>query len=277
MARNVNLTEILKSGTPKQKALLLIENEEASNRMDGAFLKESEEKAIVESVKKKPTELKELKLYLDIASKYMENRFRLYGLQENLKKLSARIAGFCYIWELAEQQAEFCNTLLRLVDAEGVKNAPKVAHRGDVEKYIYQNCREWSRYAPIKRKKGADGELREVEVDLSQLRELIDGVVADYASSLAVAKAFSIASDEFLAKYHATAFVPADIKEMFKYYKSPKTEVPEIYRRDAFLKIKESKGEDDREVKYREKYAILPSWEEIEPRGLNNAREAFSI
>ena len=278
MARKLNISDVLKNGTPKQKAILLIENEEKENRQSGGFLSDTEVRAILNSVRGKESERKELRLYLNIAEKYMLNRFRFYGLQENLKKLSARIAGLCQLWELAEQQAEFCNVLLGLIDTDGVKNASKITHKADVQKYIYQHCRSWSRYVHIVRVKDSEGKpLRDVEVDIAPLRELLDGVIADYRSSLSVAKAFVTASDEFIAKYRASAFVPEDIKEMFEYFKAPREEVPELYRRDAYLQLLEAKGEKDREVQYRQKYAILPAWEEVEPIGLKNAREAFTL
>lgn len=277
MAKRLNLKEVLASGTPRQKALLIIQNQEASVTQEGAFLTDAEVQSIGKSVLKNDAERRELKLYLDIAERYESNRFRLYGLQENLMKLTYLITGYCQLWEMAEKQAEFSNVLLGLIDSEGVKNA-KIPHKADVERYIYQNCRSWHRYTPIKRKKDKDGnELREVEVDISTLLNALDGIIAHYKSSLAVAKAFVIASDEFVAKYHASAFVPEDIQEMIKFFKLPNRDVPEIYRRDAYLELVKAKGEDDREVQYRKKYAILPAWEEVEPRGLKNAREAFSL
>lgn len=277
MTKRLNLKEVLASGTPRQKALILIQNQEASDTQEGAFLTDAEIKSIGKSVSKNDAERRELKLYLDIAERYESNRFRLYGLQENLRKLTYLITGYCRLWELAEKQAEFCNVLLGLTDSQGVKNT-KVTHKADVERYIYQSCRSWHRLTPIRRKKDKDGnELRELEVDLSPLQDVLDGVIASYRSSLAIAKAFVTASDEFIAEYRASAFVPEDVKEMIKYFKSPNTDVPEIYRRDAYLELVKAKGEDDREVQYRKKYAILPAWEEVEPRGLDNARQSFSL
>lgn len=278
MAKALNLKEVLKNGTPKQKALLIIRNDQDEVRQKGGFLTESEVRSIINSVRGKESEAKELKRYLDIADKYILNRFRFYGLLENLKKLSARIAGYCQLWEMAEQQAEFCNVLLGLIKPEDGKGAKSIPRRADVERYIYQHGRGWSRYVQIRRKKDSEGKpLRDVEVDLSTLKALLDGVIADYRSSLSVARAFVIASDEFIEKYNASAFVPEDVKEMFEYFKAPRTEVPEIYRRDSYLKLLEAKGAEDKEVLYRQKYAILPAWEEVEPVGLNNAREAFTL
>lgn len=278
MAKALNLKEVLKNGTPKQKALLIIRNDQDEVRQKGGFLTESEVRSIINSVRGKEAEARELKRYLDIADKYILNRFRFYGLLENLKKLSARIAGYCQLWEMAEQQAEFCNVLLGLIKPEDEKGTKGIPRRADVERYIYQHGRGWSRYVQIRRKKDSEGKpLRDVEVDLSTLKALLDGVVADYRSSLSVARAFVIASDEFIEKYNASAFVPEDVKEMFEYFKAPRTEVPEIYRRDSYLKLLEAKGADDKEVQYRQKYAILPAWDEVEPVGLNNAREAFTL
>ena len=109
------------------------------------------------------------------------------------------------------------------------------------------------------------------------LKQLLDGAINDYLASMSIAKAFITASNEFVEQYNAEAFVPSDVKEMMKYLAEPKVEIPEIYRRDSYLALVERKGEADREVQYRKKYAILPAWEEIEPIGLDNAREAFSL
>jgi len=279
MAKKANLTEILKSGTPKQKALLIIENEEASVTQSGAFLTESEVKSIFNATRKNEDEFRELQRWLSIAEKYQINRFRIYGLQENVKKLSARFASVCQLWELAEQQAEFCNVLLGLIDdTEGGKGIRTVSRKGDVERYIYQNCRSWSRFAPIRRKKDESGkELREVEVNTEHILSLLGDIVEAYKCSLGVAKSLVIASDSFVKKYHATAFIPGDVKDSLQYLKDTRYEVPEIYRRDSYLKLKEAKGEDDRGVKYRAKYALLPAWDEVEPIGLQNAKEVFSL
>ena len=278
MAKKVNLKEILAKGTPKQKALLIIENDEASVRQEGAFLSEWDVQNICKSFKPGSGEAKAFNKYLGVADKYIINRFRIYGLQENVKKLLARIAGYCQLWEMAEQQAEFSNTLLGLIDTEGVKGVTKVSHKVDVEKYIYQSGRSWNRYVSLKRKRSEDGTLlRDVEVDFSTLKTLLEGVIDDYTASMSVAKAFILASQEFVELHNADAFVPNDIKEMFRYLAEPKSEIPDIYRRDSYLALVERKGEEDREVQYRKRYAILPAWEEIEPIGLNNAREAFSL
>jgi hypothetical protein len=279
MARKANIKDVLANGTPKQKALLIIENEEASVRQEGAFLTDAEVRSIINSARKNEAEYEELRKYLRISEKYQINRFRIYGLQENIKKLSARFAYYCQIWELAEQQAEFCNTLLGLIDdSNGGKGIRTVSRKEDVERYIYSHCRGWSRYAPIKRTKDADGnKLRDVEVDLTHLHELMKDVIEEYSYSLGIAKSLVIASDSFVTKYRASAFIPGDVKDAIQYLKSPKLEVPEIYRRDSYLKLLEAKGEKDREVQYRAKYALLPAWDEVEPIGLDNAKNAFSL
>lgn len=273
MAKKINLTEVLEKGTPKQKALLIIQNDEESQRIGGSTLTDKEIQSIVKSVQKNPQEAKELRLYLRIAEKYSINRFRFYGLQENLKKLSARIAAYTFLWEQAEHEAEIFNTLLGLLDMEDNKGRKDFPHRKDMEAYIYGTCKTWNRWIPIEKK--ADS--REVEVNLKHLREILDGIIADYSGSLSVAKAFVIASDEFIAQYNASAFVPSDIKEMIKYFKSPNTEVPDIYRRDSYLRLLKEKGEDDREVQFRAKYAILPAYEEVEPISGTSAKEAFTL
>lgn len=273
MAKKINLTDVLEKGTPKQKALLIIENDEESQRIGGGTLTDKEVQSILNSVKDKPTEARELNKYLTIADKYSSNRFRFYGLQENLKKLSARIAAYTFLWEQAEHEAEVFNTILGLLDMEDNKGRKDFPHRKDIENFIYRSCKTWNRWITIERKEDS----REVVVNTSHLKELLDGIVADYAGSLSVAKAFTEASDAFIAKYNASAFVPEDIKEMFRYFKSPNTEVPDIYRRDSYLRLLKEKGADDREVQFREKYAILPAYEEIEAIGGTSAKEAFSL
>lgn len=268
-----NLKDILASGTPKQKALLIIENEEAEQKLaEGAFLTERDIQAIKDSVRKDERACREFSRYLTIAKRFQDNRFRFYGLQENLNTLTARIAGLVYIWELSEQYVEYNNTLLGLITAKDNKGA-KVQHQRDVEQCIYQHTRSWSKYTKITKKEGLD----ELELDLSPLRKALDGLVANYSGSLSVAKAFYTAAYEFVGQYKAEAFIPKDIKGMLEGYKTANALVPEIYRRDSYLELLRRKGEDDREVKYRAKYAILPAWEEVEPYGLDNARYALSL
>ena len=85
------------------------------------------------------------------------------------------------------------------------------------------------------------------------------------------------ASDEFIGKYRAMAFVPEDIKKMLSTFRNPTEQLPDLYRRDTYLKLLREKGADDREVKYREKYAIIPAFEEIAPIGLEDFKEAFKL
>ena len=273
MAKKLNLTEILERGTPKQKALLIIQNDEESQHIGGGSLTDREIRSIIKSVQNKPEEAKELNLYLRIAEQYSINRFRFYGLQENLKKLSARIAGLTYLWEQAEHEAEVFNTILGLMDTSNSKTRRDFPHKAEIESFIYRSCRNWHRWISLDI--AEDG--RSVEVNVSRLRSVMDGVIDNYTYSLSVAKAFVEASDDFVARYKASAFVPSDIKDMIKYFKSPSSEVPELYRRDAYLRLLKEKGADDREVKYREKYAILPAYEEIKPIEGTSARETFSL
>lgn len=278
MAKKANTKDILTKGTPKQKALLIIENDEASVRQEGGFLSDLEINAIYKSLKPGSSEAKAFNRYLSVAEKYMLNRFRIYGLQENVKKLLARFANLCQLWEMAEQQAEFCNTILGLIDTQGVKGVTKVSHKADVERYIYQSGRNWHKSVSLKRVTDYEGNKgRELEVDLTFLKYQLDGAINDYLASMGIAKAFITASNEFVEQYSAEAFVPSDVKAMMKYLEEPKNEIPDIYRRDSYLALVSRKGEEDREVQYRKKYAILPAWEEIEPIGLDNAREAFSL
>lgn len=273
MAKKINLSEVLEKGTPKQKALLLIQNDEESQQIGGGSLTEREVRSIILSVKSNPQELRELQLYLRIAEKFSINRFRFYGLQENIKKLSARIASYTLLWEQAEHAAETYNTLLGLLDTQDNKGTKSFPNKKEMESYIYQSASNWHKWIPIKKKEDS----REVEVDLTTLRKILDGVIADYAASLSVAKAFVIAADSFVAKYKASAFVPEDVKAMLTYFKSPNTEVPDLYRRDSYLQLLKEKGADDREVKIREKYAILPAYEELDPISGSSAKETFSL
>ena len=84
--KKLNLKDVLAEGTPKQKALLLIQNEEASQKPEGAFLTEAEQRKLIESERKNKAGIREMQKYLNIAARYQDNRFRLYALQENLKK-----------------------------------------------------------------------------------------------------------------------------------------------------------------------------------------------
>ncbi len=273
MAKKINLKEILEKGSPKQKALLIIQNDEESERIKGGFLTDREVDSIRKSLQSSPDELREFNKYLKIADKYAVNRFRIYALQENLKKLSAKIAAYTFLWELAEKEAETLNTILGLLDNSENKGKKEIPHRADIEKYIYTSGANWHRWLKLKKKDNS----RELEVDVTLLKKALDDVIADYTFSLSVAKAFTIASDKFVERYNASAFIPSDVSGMFDYFKSPNTDVPDLYRRDVYLSLLKEKGEEDREVQYRKKYAILPSYEEIEPLKDTHADKVFSL
>lgn len=270
--KKVNLKEVLEKGTPKQKALLIIKSDEESQQLGGNALSEAEVKAIIRSVEHNPAEQKELNRYLRFAEVYSLNRSRMYGLHENLYKFAARIAAYLLIWEQAEREAELFNTILGLMDTEGRKVAA-FPRKKEVEDYIYKRLKKWNRYISLKRKENS----RDVEVDTTTIKEILLSEIGNYRHSVGVAKAMVAASDEFIEKYRALAFVPDDVKKMLATFRNPTEQLPDLYRRDIYLKLLREKGEDDREVKYREKYAIIPAFEEIAPIGLEDFKEAFKL
>lgn len=62
MAKKLNLTEVLKNGTPKQKALLIIQNDQDEVRQKGGFLTDAEVRSLINSVRKSEAETKDKKL-----------------------------------------------------------------------------------------------------------------------------------------------------------------------------------------------------------------------
>lgn len=270
MAKKTNLTEILTNGTPKQKALLIIKHEEEKQRLGNVTtLTAKEAKAIIDSIKKgTEEERKEYNRYIDIADIYATNRLHLFALQENLYKFTARIYRLLNLWEQAEKEAELFNTLLselygKLKDGDYKK----------IKSFIYNQLLQWNRNTPIRQVEGK----AEVEADLSYLRRQLDREVWAYAHALSVAKAFVEASDKFQQKERATAFIPEDIKTLLRTFTEPNLGIPEIYRRDSYLKLVREKGKDDREVKFMERYAILPAYEEVQPIQDNNLKELFKL
>lgn len=270
--KKTNLKEVLEKGTPKQKALLIIKSDEESQQLGGRALSEAEVKAIIRSVEHNQAEKVELNRYLRFAEVYSLNRFRIYGLHENLYKFGARIAAYLLLWEQAEREAELFNTILGLMDTEGKKVAA-VPRQKEIEDFIYKRLKKWNRYIHLNRRENS----REVEVELSTLKAILENEIINYTHSVGVAKAIVAASDEFIGKYRAMAFVPEDIKKMLSTFRNPTEQLPDLYRRDTYLKLLREKGADDREVKYREKYAIIPAFEEIAPIGLEDFKEAFKL
>lgn len=264
--KDINLTEVLEKGTPKQKALLIIANDEASEK-GKELLTAKEVASIKKSFKGKPEEATEYNRYLEIAEIYSINRFRFYALQENIKKLSAHIASLCTLWEYLEHQTEAYNTILTI--AEDIPEP----HRSQIEGYIYNLCKSWNMLLKIRRTEGS----RYLEADTTNLQAKIDSYVNSYRGSLSVAKAFVEASEKFMKATKARAFIPKDIDGMLDYFVSPKLEIPDLYRRDSYLKLMRERGLKDKEVQYRQKYAILPAWEEIEADEDTNADEIFTL
>lgn len=273
MAKKVNLSEILKNGTPKQKALLLIQNDEAEAKIGVERLLTDSEVVAIKKSTKTPEEARELNRYLCIADKYIVNRHLFYSLQENLKKLLARIVNYTALWEKAEREAELYNTLLGLLDVGENQGRRDFSNRKGMESTIYDYGKHWDILVTIERKEDS----REVEVNLARLMSALNQTIDQYKISFSIAKAYVEASDAFVAKYKASAFIPEDVRLMFEYFKNPKREVPEIYRRDSYLKLLKEKGAEDREVKFRERYAILPAYEDVEPAESATIKELFTL
>lgn len=259
---NTTLKEILEKGTPKQKALLIIKNDEESQQIGAKTLSEAEIKAIVKTLDKNPEEKREFNKYLRFAQVYSLNRFRLYGLNENLYKFHARITSYLYLWEQAEREVELVNALLNHIE-EGSK----------AEELLYKRLKRWHRLISIERTENS----REVEANLVELRGVLDSEITAYTHSLGVAKAMVQASDIFIKRHNAISFVPEDIRGMLHFFRNPNEELPELYRRDRYLQLKEERGAEDREVKFREKYAIIPAIEEIPTIGLDEIKESFRL
>lgn len=259
---STTLKEILEKGTPKQKALLIIKNDEESQQLGAKTLSKYEINAIVKTLDKNPEEKREFNKYLRFAEVYSLNRFRLYGLNENLYKFHARINTYLYLWEQAEQEVELANALLNHIE-EGSK----------AEELLYKRLKRWHRLISIERKENS----REVEANIVELRGVLNREITAYTHSLGVAKAMVQASDIFVKKYNAISFVPDDVKGMLHFLRNPNEELPELYRRDIYLQLKEERGAEDREVRFREKYAIIPAIEEVRTIGLEEIKESFKL
>lgn len=270
MKAKTNLTEILTQGTPRQKALLVIKHEEEKHRLGGVTtLTEKNIRAIINSLKKcSEEERAEFNRCVEIAEIYSMCRLHLYSLQENLFKFSARICNYLYLWEQAEKETELFNTLL-----SQLRDKMKEGDYKKIEAFIYRQLEQWNRYIPINRVEGRV----EVEVDTSIIRTAMEREIEGYTIALSIAKAYVIASERFQRKEKAIDCIPDDIKTMLRIFKQPNTTVPELYRREAYLKLLRAKGENDREVKFRAKYAILPAYEEVKPVQDNNLNELFKL
>lgn len=265
MKKKADLTEIILNGTPKQRALLIVEDDLQRTLSSGSpLLTDKERRAILND---KSSGL--LRKYLNVANIFNHNRFRLIGLQENLKKLSVMIAGYCYIWELSENCASFSNSLLDEIRSSSIGEQDREALKG----LIVRNGKGWHRYAKILPVEGSDP-LR-LELDTKTIRKIIADIVSDYRVGFGMAKAAAIASKEFVEENDAEEFIPVDIKEALDFVNKPNTYVPDIYRYDEYERLLKEKGAEDIEVKIAAKYAVLPSYDMIEPIGLDSYRGLF--
>lgn len=267
MPMKKDISAILSSGSPKKKALLVIEDNLARER-NSSLLTDRERDAIVKSFKDKPLEFKEYNSYLDVAYVFEQNRFRIFSLQESLNKIAAALRGFFNILELSEQYAEISNNLLALVEDLALNKES----RKRIEDFVYDTGKGWNKYVTLRKVAGE----RRVDTDKKRLQAHIDDLLAAYTANLSIAKAIVIASDEFVEKCKASAFVPSDIRNMLDAFRSPNTLIPAAYRRDEYLRLLKEKGEEDIEVQIAKKYAVVPSYEEISPVGLDSTRKIFN-
>lgn len=270
MKKKVDLSEILATGTPKQKALLIIEdNYKGELTSNETLLTKKERESIYKSFGKDRVSGREFERYLNVANIFERNRFRLIGLQENLKKLSVMIASYCYIWELSEKCTTFSNTLLEKIGSKPEKTEEEEA----LQLLIVKNGKGWHRYVKLLPVEGSEP-LR-LETQTKTIRKIIADIVSDYKVGFGMAKAADIASKEFLEKYEAEEFIPSDVKEALDFVNKPNQYVPSIYRYDEYERLLNERGEDDPEVQIAKKYAVLPSYNMIDPIGLDSYRTLF--
>ena len=266
--KKVDISEILASGTPKQKALLVIEDNLAKERNDRRLLSDRERDAIANSFKNKPMEYNEYCRYIDVAFIFEQNRFRIFALQESINKLAAALRGYLNILELSEHFADISNNLLDLVAELPIEKSESKK----LEDFVYSSGKGWSRYLSVKKVAGK----KAVDTDTRKLQDCIKDILSSYTSDLSAAKGLVIASEEFIAKCNAAAFVPSDVREMLDSFKKPNTLIPAAYQRGEYLRLLKLKGEDDIEVQIAKTYAIVPAYEEVEAYGLENLRHIFN-
>lgn len=281
----MNKTEfaaLLASGTPKQKALLVIEDN-MKDEMGKPLLTSAERKKIEGSFTSE-SEKREYWKYLSIAEKYEDIRFRIYALEQNIKMLLAKITALCYIWEMSDHYADFCNNTLTQVKLllgdlqaagcvpnEDTVSRSKALHLDNlaisdrIDEIIYENGKYFTNGVTIE--KGKDGRMG---ANIDNLREDIDTIAENLALSLGLAKAFSQASDQFTADNNSEAFIPEDVKNMLSFFKNPYKGIPERYLESHYDEVARRSGADSFEAKAARKYAILPSYGKVKAIGVSD-------
>lgn len=284
----MNKTEfaaLLASGTPRQKALLIIEDN-MRDEMGKPLLTSTERKKIETSFTGDSGEMerKEYRRYLSIAEKYEDIRFRIYALEQNIKMLLAKITALCYVWEMSDHYADFCNNTLTQVrmllkdlqdagaepNKETVKKS-KALHLDNlaisdrIDEIIYENGKYLTNGVTIE--KGKDGRMG---ANIDTLREDIDSIAENLVLSLGMAKAFSQASDQFTAENDSEAFIPEDVKNMLTFFKNPYKGIPERYLESHYDEVAKRSGAGSFEAKAARKYAILPSYGNVKAIGVKD-------
>lgn len=258
--KKIDVSKILAGGTIKEKALLIcFANDDEGNT--NVSLTSAEIEAIKRSLKS-PGEIREYNHYLNIYNRYAELRPRLYALQQLTYSISYQFLNVCSKWEELEKLTDFCNCIL-------LKNKDK-----ELARYIEQSCKSWDVTAKVEK-----NEAGKLKLDYSKIQKRLDVLARDFSEAVMLAKSIITASDELQAKERARAFIPDDIKEMLAFFYTPSDIVPELYQRDNYLRLLETKGAEDRETKLAKKYAKLPSYKDIEvrPEYEAKAKKFFTI
>lgn len=288
------LAAILASGTPKQKALLIIEDN-MNEDMGKPLLTSAERKKIENSFTgpAKEVERREYRKYIIIAEKYENLRFRLYALQQNIEKILAKITALCYIWEMSDHYIDFCNNLLLQMKTllkdylteEGAKIDSKslelsralAADNAEIsrkiDELIYENGRYFANRVEIN--KGKDGRMG---ANIDSLKEDIDSLAKSLTVSLGLAKGFVVASEDFCSQYDCEAFIPEDVAKMLSFFKEPYGGIPERYLMSSYEDKVEKCGKDSFEAKAAKKYAILPTYKSLKAVGVQDiTKNVFTL
>lgn len=249
MKKNVSkqLAEILATGTPRQKALLVCKDWTDKNTMrQEPLLTEGEVRAIRESLKTNE-EKREFNKWVNAYNVYNDITPTLGLAYKEYATEAENLLGFLRVWEAYDQEANNLNAIYQALLDSGNKKA--VDTFGESLDYLH--------FSNAKLERDEDGY---ININISDLYELIKLRAKSVYESYAMAKALVMVVEEYAKKTRSKSFIPdltlsamADITGDYIANTAPQ------YSQREFLAKKERTFVTKEEAKR----AVYPSYDEV--------------
>ena len=242
------LAEVLSSGTPKQKALLICTKwTDRNTRRLKPLLTEKEVEAIKNSLNGNE-EKKEFNKWIGVYNVY-NNVTPLFGLvYKEYQTIAERVLGYLRQWEAYIQEENHLNTIYGQLRGDG----------GEKGLAAFDEALSLLSFDGAKLKRDKNGYIK---IDTEELYGRISDSVDELEKAYGAAKAINLALEEFIDRTRSKKFLPSPLVAAINNIEGDySVRVAPRYSRRLFMRKKQS---GQKITKEEERLAVFPFYEEV--------------